>query len=127
MHYRVQVQKHIVVAMSARDDELNLRALNYLMTAVIHRSHETDPEWWREFLVEMKTQRDTPGVDLDDYEVLRRANWTRGALAQALNVCGASLHKCYSACALIDRSFLLRTAEEVLNGSSSMREHLLWL
>jgi hypothetical protein len=30
--------------------EIDPRALSYLMTAVIHRLHETDPVWWRDFL-----------------------------------------------------------------------------
>jgi hypothetical protein len=60
--------------MLSRDAELDLRALTYLMTAVIHRLHETDPAWWRDFLDEMKSQRDTPDVRAeDDHEVLRRA------------------------------------------------------
>jgi len=59
--------------MSAHDEELNLRALTYLMTAVIHRMNETDPAWWRDFLAEMKAQRDSPGMQDDDREMLKRA------------------------------------------------------
>jgi hypothetical protein len=59
--------------MLAREDELNLRALNYLMTAVIHRLHETDGGWWRDFLTEMKAQASAASVDTNDREVLKRA------------------------------------------------------
>jgi hypothetical protein len=59
--------------MSAHDEELNLRALNYLMTAVIHRLHETDSAWWRDFLAEMKAQESAPTVEADNRAVLRRA------------------------------------------------------
>lgn len=60
--------------MSSRDEELNHRALTYLMTAVIHRLHETDPTWWRGFLDDMKSQRNAAGVMAQgDREVLKRA------------------------------------------------------
>lgn len=54
--------------------ETEVRALSYLMTAVIHRLHEKDPDWWREFLGEMKAERNTPaGVAAQAEEVLQKA------------------------------------------------------
>jgi hypothetical protein len=58
----------------AHDEELNLRALNYLMTAVIHRMNEADPVWWRDFLQEMKGQIDSPRLTAQgEREMLTRA------------------------------------------------------
>jgi len=60
--------------MLARDEQLDLRALAYLMTAVIHRLHETDPAWWRDFLEEMKGQINAEGTTThDEREMLNRA------------------------------------------------------
>ncbi len=39
--------------------EIELQALSYLVTSVIHRLHETDPVWWREFLDDIKSQKNT--------------------------------------------------------------------
>jgi hypothetical protein len=52
----------------ARELEIHLQALSYLMTVVIHRLHETDPDWWQELLKEIKAEkkaivRDAPGAD----------------------------------------------------------------
>ena len=47
----------------ATSAETDVRALSYLMTAVIHRLHEIDPKWWREFLGEIKAQRNTAAGD----------------------------------------------------------------
>jgi hypothetical protein len=54
--------------------EIDVRALSYLMTAVIHRLHEKDPGWWREFLGEIKAQRNTVGgAAMQTEEVLQKA------------------------------------------------------
>lgn len=55
----------------ATSAETDVRALSNLVTAVIHRLHETDPKWWREFLGEMQAQRNT--VAGDAVPVLGRA------------------------------------------------------
>lgn len=46
------------------DLEIELQALSYLVTSVIHRLHETDPVWWREFLGDIKSQKNAivPGT-----------------------------------------------------------------
>jgi hypothetical protein len=51
--------------------EVDVQALSYLVTAVIHRLHETDPAWWREFLGEMRSER--KAVPGDTVQVLDRA------------------------------------------------------
>ena len=53
--------------------EIDVRALSYLMTAVIHRLHEKDPSWWREFLGEIEAQRNTAAGDGSGSQVLDRA------------------------------------------------------
>lgn len=54
--------------MVARELEIHLQALSYLMTTVIHRLNEADPAWWQELLKEFKAEkraivRDAPGAD----------------------------------------------------------------
>jgi hypothetical protein len=51
--------------------DLEVRALSYLMTAVTHRLHETDPSWWNEFLDDMRADRKSARGD--DAQVLDRA------------------------------------------------------
>jgi hypothetical protein len=53
--------------------EIDVRALSYLVTAVIHRLHEKDPSWWREFLGEIRAQRNTAAGDGSGSQVLDRA------------------------------------------------------
>jgi hypothetical protein len=53
--------------------EIDIRPLSYLVTAVIHRLHETDPAWWREFPGEMKVQRNTAAGDVAEALMLNRA------------------------------------------------------
>lgn len=54
--------------------EVDVRALSYLMTAVIHRLHEKDPDWWREFLGEINAERNTAaGADAQTEQVLQKA------------------------------------------------------
>ena len=53
--------------------EIDSRALAYLMTAIIHRLHETDPAWWRSFLGEIKAQRNTAAGDDVVGQMLDRA------------------------------------------------------
>ena len=42
------------------------------MTAIVHRLHEKDPKWWREFLDEMQSNRKAVG-EIIDGQVLDRA------------------------------------------------------
>lgn len=46
------------------DLEIELQALSCLVTSVIHRLHETDPVWWREFLDDIRSQKNAiePGT-----------------------------------------------------------------
>jgi hypothetical protein len=37
--------------------EIDVRALSYPVTAVIHRLHETDPAWWSDFPDEIRSAR----------------------------------------------------------------------
>jgi hypothetical protein len=37
--------------------EIDVRALSYLVTVVIHRLHDIDPAWCRDLLAELKTDR----------------------------------------------------------------------
>jgi hypothetical protein len=51
--------------------ELEVRALSYLLTAVIHHQHEIDPFFWPAFLQEIKADhKSAQGVDA---QVLGRA------------------------------------------------------
>ena len=55
--------------MLSRDDHLDLLALTYLVTAVIHRFHEIDGNWWEDFREEMQGQMDTACVSgQEDHE-----------------------------------------------------------
>lgn len=56
--------------MLSRDAELEVQALRYLLTAVIHRLHETDREWWRDLLEEIKGEYAGRLVGGDDREVI---------------------------------------------------------
>ena len=61
--------------------EVDRQALSYLMTAVIHRMYETDPEWWCEFLGEIRAERSTAGGDVVGGHVL---DWPIGIVAHDL-------------------------------------------
>lgn len=43
--------------MVSRDLEVDVQALAYLVTVLIHRLHENDPQWWQEFHDELKQDR----------------------------------------------------------------------
>jgi hypothetical protein len=70
----------------ARELDIHLQALSYLMTTVIHRLHETDPAWWQELLKEIKAERkaivrDAPGADIADQVLARAIGIVERALA----------------------------------------------
>jgi hypothetical protein len=67
--------------------EIQLQALSYLMTTVIHRLHETDPAWWQETLKEIRAERkalvrNAPGADIADRVLVHAIGIVGHALAQ---------------------------------------------
>jgi hypothetical protein len=57
----------------SRDLDTDVQALSYLVTVLVHRLHESDPTWWREFLDELKADRVASPVGSAKDKVLRRA------------------------------------------------------
>ena len=59
--------------MVSRDLEIDVQALAYLVTVLIHRLHENDHAWWQEFRDEMKAARIAAPVGSIKDKVLERA------------------------------------------------------
>jgi hypothetical protein len=57
----------------SRDVDIDVQALAYLVTVLIHRLHEGDQAWWREFRDEMKAARTAAPVGSVKDKVLQRA------------------------------------------------------
>ena len=57
----------------ARDLDSDVQALVYLVTVLIHRLHETDPAWWREFRDEIEQIRTSVVPSSTNDKVLGRA------------------------------------------------------
>ncbi len=58
--------------MVSRDLEVDVQALAYLVTVLIHRLHENDPQWWQEFQDELKRDRTLSPVGTATDKVLQR-------------------------------------------------------
>jgi hypothetical protein len=57
----------------SRDVDIDVQALAYLVTVMIHRLHESDQAWWCEFQDEMKQARAGSAVGSVKAKVLDRA------------------------------------------------------
>jgi hypothetical protein len=57
----------------SRDLDVDVQALAYLVTVLIHRLHENDPIWWQEFRDEIKQARTASPVGSVKAKVLERA------------------------------------------------------
>jgi hypothetical protein len=57
----------------SRDLDIDVQALAYLVTVLIHRLHESDPAWWREFLGEMRADQAAELTGTVRDKVLRKA------------------------------------------------------
>jgi hypothetical protein len=57
----------------SRDLDIDVQALAYLVTVLIHRLHESDPSWWRESRDELKTDQASAPVGTIRDKVLQKA------------------------------------------------------
>jgi len=55
------------------DLDVDVQALVYLVTVLIHRLHESDSSWWREFRDDLKTDRASAPVGTMRDKVLKKA------------------------------------------------------
>ena len=67
--------------MGARDLDIDVQALAYLVTVLIHRLHENDQAWWQEFRDEIKAaQISTPVGSVKNRVLQRSVNFVEDAL-----------------------------------------------
>ena len=67
--------------MVSRNLDIDVQALAYLVTVLIHRLHENDRAWWQEFRDEVKAARiAAPVGSLKDKVLGRALNIVEGAL-----------------------------------------------
>jgi len=64
----------------SRDLDVDVQALTYLVTVLIHRLRENDPTWWQEFRDEVELARIVSSVGSVKAKVLER---TIGLLERA--------------------------------------------
>jgi hypothetical protein len=57
----------------SRDLDIDVQALAYLVTVLIHRLHESDPSWWREFRDDLKADQASAPVGTVRDKVLQKA------------------------------------------------------